>query len=253
MPRSATDPAEAKDAGAAAPFEQKRLAKPFVPTLTEEKGSFTGHGAVFSDLHPTSSYALGPEWRDMIAPGAFAQTLAEHKKLGTTPLMLYMHERGYVVGAWQSIAEDGDGLKVSGQVSMNARAPSNVPVYELLQMGGITGLSIGFKPTKVELDQEQKIRTISRVDLAEISIVDIPGGPRARVTDVKSDPRNIQVLEAALRDAGLSRKEAKAVLAEGFAALRDAEANAAPTPRDAGEVDADAVASLLRSRNPFAP
>jgi HK97 family phage prohead protease len=251
MPGAVKPPAVTEELGDATPFEHKRLSKPFVPQLTEEKGTFTGHGAVFEDLHPTSSYLLGPEWKDNIRHGAFTRSLAEHKKRGTMPLMLYMHERGYVIGAWQSIEEDKDGLKVAGQVSMNARAPSNVPVYELLTMGGINGLSIGFKPTKVELDQESKVRSILDVELGEISVVDIPGGPRARVTDVKSgDPRNAQVLEAALRDAGLSRKEAKALMANGFTALRDVAADDEPTPRDAdrsaGSKDPAALADSIR-------
>lgn len=242
-------PIEHKDAGR---LEQKRLAKPFSVQTTGDEGQIEGHGAVFNDPHPTSSWALDFDWNDVIAPGAFAATLAEHAKRGTTPLMLYMHERGNIPGAWRSISEDKDGLKLVGNVSKAAISPSGVPTYELLKMGAMNGLSIGFRVRKAELDEEAKTRTILDVELAEISLVDIPGGPNARITDVKSgDPHNIQFLETILRDAGLSRKEAKAVLAKGFSALRDAEPNDEPTQRDAGRggggTDAKSLAAQVRA------
>lgn len=234
-----------------APFEQKRLAKPFVPQLTDQKGTFSGHGAVFEDPHPTSSYLLGSEWKDVIRAGAFTRSLAEHKKRGTLPLMLYMHERGYVIGAWQSVEEDKDGLKVSGQVSPDARAPSNVSIYELLKMGGINGLSIGFRPTKVELDQEKKTRSILDVELAEISVVDIPGGPKARVTDVKAERFNPRFVENFVREGlGFSDSEAKAFIARGLGAAREVSAKDAGAQREAGagegSTDPEALVASLR-------
>jgi hypothetical protein len=233
-------------------FEQKRLPRPFSVKATGEPGAIEGHGAIFNVLHPTSSWALGPEWQDRILPGAFVQTLAESKKLGVVPAMLYMHERGNVPGVWHVVEEDKEGLLTSGQVSLSAVSPSGATLYELLKMGAINGLSIGFRVMKSALDEKAKVRDIIAVDLGEVSIVDIPGGPSARITDVKSgDPHNIQFLETVLRDAGLSRKEAKALLADGFTALRDAVANDEPTQRDAdrcgGRPDNTAsLASLFR-------
>jgi len=215
-------------------LETKRLPKPFQVVVTDEKGTFEGHGAVFNKLHPTSSWMLDYDWQDQIAPGAFARTLAEHEKLGTKPALLYMHNRGDVIGAYSSLEEDSDGLKVVGQVSLSAKVPSGASIYELMKMGGLTGLSIGFRATKFELDEDAKVRTILEANLTECSIVDIPGGPSARISDVKSGDAGVkQALESALRDAGLSRREAKALLANGFEALRDAAAEDELGQRDA--------------------
>lgn len=225
--------------------EQKRLAKPFNVKSVDDVGLIEGHGAVFDDVHTTSSWVLGPEWKDVVRPGAFSKSLAEHKKMGVTPLMLYMHERGNVVGAWREVSEDGDGLKLKGQVALSAKAPSGVGVHELLKMGAINGLSIGFKVKKHSLDQEKKLRELHEVELAEVSIVDVPGIPTARITDVKN--RDPKFLETVLRDAGLSRKEAKALLAEGLSALRDAEAGTEVDPRDAdGGGASSELAALIR-------
>lgn len=231
---------EVKDGSAAPNWETKRLPKPFQVQITDDKGTFEGHGAVFNKLHPTSSWMLDWDWQDRIAPGAFTRTLAEHNKLGVKPPLLYMHERGNVCGALSTLEEDQDGLRVAGQVSLNARVPCGATIYELMKMAGLTGLSIGFSATKVELDEEAKVRTILELQLNEQSIVDIPGGPAARISDVKSgDPRLKQVLEAALRDAGLSRREAKALLAGGFDALRDAAARDELEQRDADPANDD--------------
>jgi phage head maturation protease len=61
-----------------------------------------------------------------------------------------------------------------------------------MQIGAFDGLSIGFEVTKAELDEKKKLRTITDVELYEISPVSIPAIAGARVQDVKSrDPKNI--------------------------------------------------------------
>jgi len=200
-----------------AAFEVKRLVEPFnVEDLKESDGTFSGKGIVFNTEHPTSSWMLGPEWKDRVMPGAFEESLAAFTKAGTKPLMLYMHERGNIPGVWTDVKETKSALAVSGQVSKSAVTPSGVPLLELMKMGAITGLSIGFRPTEVFLDEKKKLRDILKVELKEISIVDEPGNGPARITDVKSDIRG---LEAGLRTLGLSRREAHALLSEGFTAL----------------------------------
>jgi HK97 family phage prohead protease len=238
-------------AGSAHEWEQLRVGKPFQIAATDEKGTFEGLGVVFNVEHPTSSWGLGPEWKDVIRPGSFAETLAEHKANGTRPAMFYMHERGNIPGVWQDIAEGKDGLNVKGMVFQSAISPSGVPVYELMKSGALTGISPGFRVRKYSLDEAKKVREIFNMEVSELSVVDIPGGPLSRITDVKSgDPKNIQFLETVLRDAGLSRKEAKALLAEGFTALRDVAADDVPTQRDADRsaegIDDQSLAESLR-------
>lgn len=198
-------------------FEVKRFAQAAAfEVLSAAEGTFSGEGMVFDSPHPTSSWRLPPDWQDLVKPGAFTETLAAHAANGTKPLMLYMHERGNIPGVWTSIKEGKKSLKLEGLVSKSAITPSGVPLLELMKMKAIDGLSIGFVPTKVFLDEKAKTREIHTVDLGEVSIVDIPGANKARITDVKRDLRS---LEAGLRGLGLSKREAKALLSGGFEAM----------------------------------
>ena len=206
-------------------LETKRLAKPFTfKALGEEGGAIEGHGAVFDEPCPTSSWALPPDWMDVVRPGAFKKTIAEAKKRSVMPAMLLQHDRwGLPVGAWTSADEDADGLKLTGQLA--TKTEQGADLYELMKIGAINGLSIGFCPVKFKLDEKTRTRELIEVDLAEVSIVTFPAIDSARVTDVKSaDPALKRHLETVLRDAGLSRTEAKAIVAEGFKGLdlRDA-------------------------------
>lgn len=194
-------------------------------------GTFTGYGSVFNDPHPTSSWMLDSDWKDVVVPGAFKKTLADHKARGSVPAMCLQHASySNPIGVWRELKEDDHGLFCRGELA--TKTQRGAEVYELMKLGALTGLSIGFRPTTYELDEKKKVRSITEVDLFEISPVTIPGNGSARVEDVKSliaggRPQNIRYLEQVLRDAGLSRSEAKAVLADGFKALalRDAAAD----------------------------
>ncbi len=68
---------------------------------------FEGHGSIFGNRD------LGG---DIVIPGAFAKTLAEHKAAGTMPLMCWMHHPDQVPGVWHDMGEDKDGLYVAGEL-----------------------------------------------------------------------------------------------------------------------------------------
>jgi hypothetical protein len=118
-------------------------------------------------------------------------------------------------GVWNEVKELKSHLAVAGQVSKAAVTASGVTLLELMKMGAMTGLSIGFRPTEVKLDEKKKLREISKVELREISIVDEPGNGPSRITDIKSERQ----IEAGLRSLGFSRIEAKAFMSEGLTAL----------------------------------
>jgi HK97 family phage major capsid protein/HK97 family phage prohead protease len=126
---------------------------------------------------------------DLIEKGAF-----------NTPArvpMLFAHDQAQPIGVWESLTETAEGLQVKGRLLVEdvARAKE---VRALVREGAVTGLSIGFV-TKAATNRRGGGRTITALDLHEISIVSIPAHPDAQITSVKSitketsmDPEEIE-------------------------------------------------------------
>ncbi len=106
---------------------------------------------------------------DILRPGAFAQSLRQRPHFP----MLFQHRPGKPAGRWARVHEDGYGLFVRGLVE----APEAVAAIR----GGLTGLSIGFHARDAR-PNAQGGRTLSAVDLVEISLVAEPCQRRARLT-----------------------------------------------------------------------
>lgn len=172
-----------------------------------ESGVFTGYGSVF---HVADSH------NEVVAQGAFAETLEKHKTAGTMPALLWQHRSGEPIGVFTSMSEDSIGLKVSAQLAL--KTSRGAEAYELLKMGAISGLSIGFQTREETYDKLTGIRTLKRIDLWETSLVTFPANDSARVQGVKGE-LTIRDAEKALRDVGFSQSDAKVILAAGFKTL----------------------------------
>lgn len=189
--------------------------------------TFSGYGAVFGNVD-----AYG----DVIAKGAFAKTIGEFKTSGIWPSMLSQHG-GLAVGAddmtpvgvWTEIREDDHGLYVEGQLADTVRGKELYTLMKMSPRPAINGMSIGYRPIEwtMRSKPEEPRRTLTKVDLVEISLVTFPANGKARVTGVKSDGHvpSVREIERALCDAGCSRKQARAIIADGLkaASMRDAE------------------------------
>ena len=107
--------------------------------------------------------------------------------------------------------EDNKGLFVKGQLAMGTQKGREA--YELLKMGALDGMSIGFRadPEKQGYNENKRgVRTLKEVDLMEISLVTFPMNESALIETVKGNAKNIREWETILREAGgLSRTEAK--------------------------------------------
>lgn len=162
-------------------------------------GEFEGYGSVFNNTD------LG---NDVIRNGAFKKSLSRRGAKGVK--LLYQHKSDMPIGIFESIEEDSHGLKVKGRLAMKTQAGQEA--YELMKMGALDGLSIGFRvnPKMVSYDKRTKKRIIDEVDLMEISLVTFPMNPQATVRSVKGEEITIRDWENGMRDAfNLSRSEAK--------------------------------------------
>lgn len=176
-------------------------------------GSISGYGSVFN---------VEDDGGDIVSPGAFGGSLAS----GRVVKMLREHNPNNVIGVWDDIAEDETGLRVSGRIATKTQLGAET--YELIKMGGLNGLSIGYRVTNADRGQSG-VRVIKSAELWEVSVVTFPMNTAARIDAVKSDDlqqytlRDIERLLT--RDAGLSRSVAGAVVRriEALKSMRDAE------------------------------
>lgn len=172
-----------------------------------DDGTVEGYGSVFG---------VRDDYDDVIARGAYAPSLAAHKTAGTMPAMLWQHDPSAPIGVWTEMVEDSKGLRIKGQLALDT--VKGKEAYALLKMGAISGLSIGFIAKKWDYDRETDVRTLTEVDLWEVSLVTFPANDKARITGVKAADvagvKTIRQAEQALRDAGFSADAAKALIAE---------------------------------------
>ena len=162
-------------------------------------GTFEGYGSVFGNKD------LG---NDVIEKGAFTKSLKSRKPQSVK--LLYQHKSDMPIGIFDEIREDEHGLVVKGRLALKTQ--SGAEAYELLKMGALDGLSIGFRanPEKVSYDKRNNKRIIKEVDLMEVSLVTFPMNPQATVRSVKGEQYSIREWENGLRDAfALSRSESK--------------------------------------------
>lgn len=178
---------------------------------TDDK-TFEGYGAFFGNV---DSYG------DVIQGGAFVDTLAQTRKTGQWPSLLSQHggffgsaEDMNPVGLILDLAEDGKGLWMQGKLADTARG---VDLYKLLKMTprpAISGLSIGYyaKEWTAGTKPTEPRRTLTKIDLVEISLVTNPANPKARVQNVKSieELQTLSDAESYLRDVGFSQRQAVA-------------------------------------------
>lgn len=162
-------------------------------------GTFEGYGSVFGNKD------LG---NDVIERGAFLKSLKRRKPQNVK--LLYQHKSDMPIGVFDEIKEDDHGLVVKGRLALKTQAGAEA--YELLKMGALDGLSIGFRvnPKEVSYDKRGNRRIIKEVDLMEVSLVTFPMNPQATVRSVKGEDISIREWENGMRDAfSLSRSEAK--------------------------------------------
>jgi uncharacterized protein len=214
----------------------------FADDSEAKAGSFSGYGAVFGNV---DSYG------DVIAKGAFKESLKDWKKRKRLPAMLLQHggffgpaEDGIPVGLWTEMSEDDTGLFVKGEL-FALDTDKGRYIHEGLKSGALDGLSIGYIAREVAYGKkpEDPPRTLKKIDLREVSIVTFPANDAARVDSAKSIEAISTLSEAEdyLRDAcGFSRAQAVAFVSR-IKSLR-------PSDSERAIVDANSIGARLLSQ-----
>ncbi|QWL58216.1 HK97 family phage prohead protease [Aeromonas jandaei] len=124
-------------------------------------------------------------YREVAVDGAFKKSIARHKSEGTMPKMLWNHNPDIVIGKWIDMEEDEIGLKVKGQLALNTQKGRET--YELLKMGALDSLSIGFTAPKESYGAKDNVTYLEEIDLYEVSVVTFPANKESIVTSIKSE------------------------------------------------------------------
>lgn len=196
-----------------------------IKKVTDE-GTFEGYGSVFG---------VRDSYNEAVQPGAFVESLANHRKAGTWPLMLWQHNPDEPIGVWEDMAEDAKGLWVQGRLVRGVRQADEA--YLLLKAGALKGMSIGYREIEAEPSDNGGPRKLVKLDLWEVSLVSFAANRRAMVTDVKANDKwaRLEALarrcrdgegappsefEEVLRDAGFPKALATGIASLGWKAVR---------------------------------
>lgn len=176
-----------------------------------EDGQFEGLASTFGNRD-----LLG----DVIAPGAFKDSIANPGAIR----MLWQHDHRDVIGRWSDLRETKEGLYAKGQLILDVQRAREARA--LLKAKAVDALSIGFRIPDggVEIDRDSDTRILKKIELHEISIVTFPANPKARVSTAKALLADGQIptrtdMERLLHEVGLSRRQARGLLAKGYAGL----------------------------------
>lgn len=145
--------------------------------LASDDGLVEGYGSTFNG-QPDA-------YGDVVLPGAFAESIAQHKQAGTMPLMLWGHQAGELpIGDWTDVDEDAKGLRLKGQVDTND--PVGQRVHQAMKRKRVRGLSIGYETVKSRTDENRPgVRLLEKLNLWEVSPVNFPADRRASIVSVK--------------------------------------------------------------------
>lgn len=194
----------------------------FKADAVNDNGTFAGYGSVFGNVD---------SYREIVAPGAFAKSLDEISAGGDPLPMLWQHNPDQPIGGYTSLAEDSHGLKVTGFLLKDDVALAR-EAYALMKARVVKGLSIGYYVRADSYDEKTGLRTLTELDLREISVVTFPANEAAQVNNVKSalyhmlkagELPNLKQFEDFLREAGFSKTQAAAIAVHGLSKLHRGE------------------------------
>lgn len=183
-------------------METKRLALDALQLKFADTGmTFSGYASVFGGV---DSYG------DTIDPKAYNKTIKGRER----PVRMRWNHYGPIIGKWTEMRVDEKGLFVEGELTPGHSVAEDV--YASLKFGAIDGMSIGYRPKKIEMLSDGK-RLLKEIELIEISVVEEPADLGAKIGDVKSALdacESLKEIETLLREAGgFSRADATSMVA----------------------------------------
>lgn len=194
-------------------------------------------------------------------PEGFMDWAKEFSEAGRPLPMFVNHEADAIpVGEWTMFEFDEDGMTASGRLYTNTTAGSDLYKVMTESPNMFGGVSVGAYANEFAMvdadgeacnDYEDGYFQITNGGLREVSVVMYPNNPKAEVSKLEffrpDGSADLKILEKALRDAGLSKKDAVAA-ASTFKKVLE-QRDAAPEPIEPApsqsESDAEATKEIL--------
>ena len=173
----------------------KHLYKSFEINANEETGEITGYFSTY-DRKPDS-------YGDVIAPGAFAETIQQRKDAGHPFPLCWNHDLDQIIGS-----VDPDNITDTDKGPLMTASFFDTPLAQekraIVKSGVVYQFSFAYDVLEagpVELEGGIKANELRKLELFEISIVPIPANQNAVMTDVKAGKRNSKKDADAIREA----------------------------------------------------
>lgn len=166
-----------------------------VRVKADEAGRITGYASTFT---------REPDWvGDIVAKGAFAESLERIRAEGAVLPLLYNHDQSLdsFIGRVDSIEEDDHGLLFSASFDQTESAQR---ARELAMDGRLAKFSFAYAildQCEVELPDGRKANELRKLDIDEVSLVLTPANPDTSVVEVKAGRRNSKGDEDTIRQA----------------------------------------------------
>lgn len=196
-------------------------------------------------------------------PEGFMSWAKEFSEAGRPLPMFVNHEADAIpVGEWTMFEFDEDGMTASGRLYTNTTAGSDLYKVMMESPSMFGGVSVGAyaeeyqwvkengEPMTVGSDNpyEDGYFQITNGGLREVSVVMYPNNPAAEVSKLEffrpDGSADLKILEKALRDAGLSKKDAVAA-ASTFKKVLE-QRDAAPAPIETAPIQSDSDAGATK-------
>ena len=191
-------------------------------------------------------------------PEGFMQWAEEFSKSGRPLPMFVNHDADAIpVGEWTAFEFDDTGMKAEGRLYVNTTMGSDL--YKVMQESPAMfgGVSVGAYAEEYQMvnadgepdDSDEAYFQITKGGLREVSVVMYPNNPNAEVSKLEyfrpDGSADLKVLEQALREVGLSKKDAVAAAStfKKVLELRDA----TPTPIEIAPILSDSNAEATEA------
>ena len=161
----------------------------------DDSGTVSGYFSTY-DRIPDS-------YGDVIAPGAFEDTIKKRKESGHPFPMCWNHDLDQIIGY-----VDPENIEDTDKGPLMTASFFNTPLAqekrEIVKSGVVYQFSFAYDVLDagpVELEDGTKANELRKLDLYEVSIVPIPANQNAVMTDIKAGRRNRKSDEEAIRQA----------------------------------------------------